>query len=253
MHERIYEILVNENEITWQNILQDLVKKEDMNPWDIDVSRLSQMYIDAVKQLERHDFRVSGKVVLAAAVLLKIKSSRFLSEDMLEIDRIINASEMTEEEFYEDIASDFHIPGQVTEKERHTLIPRTPQPRKRKVSIYDLMEALDQALEVRRRRVINAMPREEERVMQPRKTVDLSDQINKVYKKVNSHYKQTKEKLTFSQLVPSNERMDKIHTFIPLLHLENLQKVNLEQEEHLADIDIHLYSAKRQVAKELSP
>ena len=73
MQEQIFDMLLKENEVTWQTIIQDLVKKEGMDPWDVDVSKLSQRYISTLKKLKEHDFRVSGKVVLAAAILLKIK------------------------------------------------------------------------------------------------------------------------------------------------------------------------------------
>src|SRR3989344_5635587 len=39
-----------------------------------------------------------------------------------------------------------------------TLIPRTPQPRQRKVSIYDLVEALERELEVKKRRLLHSIP-----------------------------------------------------------------------------------------------
>jgi segregation and condensation protein A len=250
-------MLVHENEVTWQSLIQELVKNEGMNPWDIDISRITQAYIDAIKTLKKHDFRISGKVVLAAAILLKIKSARFVDEDMLELDRLINSQhqEMTEDEFYDDIAHDFHIPGNISEEEKHQLIPRTPQPRKRKVSIYDLMEALDQALEVRRRRVINSMPSEEELLPPIRNSVDLSVSIKTIYKHVKHHYtKEKKKKLTFSELCPSESREDKVMTFIPLLYLENIHKIFLEQEEHLAEIDISLMSraSRAELEKELA-
>ena len=253
MHDRIFQIIVNENEITWQTIITDLVKKEDMDPWDVDVSDLSNKYIQTVKKLKDHDFRVSGKVVLAAAILLKIKSNRFVDEDMLELDRLINQRDMTEDEFYEEIQDDFHIPGQLSEEQKHQLIPKTPQPRVRKVSIYDLMDALDQALEVRRRRIVNSIPQVEE-LHHPEKKIDLTATINNVYKKIRKHYDEQKKQLTFSQLIPSEERQDKIYTFVPLLHLENLRKINLDQEEHLGEIGIQMHKAstKKEVDKELA-
>ena len=74
MQDRLLNMLMQENEITWQTIIYDLVKSEQMNPWDIDVSVLSQKYLETIKQLQEHNFFISGKIILDAAILLKIKS-----------------------------------------------------------------------------------------------------------------------------------------------------------------------------------
>src|SRR3989338_6251971 len=92
-HEQILDIILDKNEITWQTILYDLVNSEQMDPWNIDVSLLTKKYIEMLKTLKQHDFRVSGKVVLAAAILLKIKSTRWIQEDIANLDALFNASE----------------------------------------------------------------------------------------------------------------------------------------------------------------
>lgn len=241
MQKQIYEMLVTDDEVTWQTLLYDLIKKEEMSPWDIDVSLLTQQYISTLKSLKEHNFRISGKVVLAAALLLKMKSTRFVGEDMLEIDRLIHAGEeVSEEEFYDELAEEFHTPGNISDHEKFTLIPRTPQPRKRKVSIYDLMNALDKALEVRRRRILNAMPGEEELTSIPARKVDLHKIIKGLFSRIKGHFSSGNTYLSFSQLLTSEDKEDKIYTFLPLLHLSNMQKVELEQKEHFGEIAVHL-------------
>ena len=59
-----------------------------------------------------------------------------------------------EDEFFE-VTSDME---EYEKEENAQLIPRIPQPRKRKVSIYDLVGALQKALEVKKRRVIRSIP-----------------------------------------------------------------------------------------------
>ena len=97
-HERIFQILYKEDEVTWQSLLYELVKKEGMNPWDINISLLTKEYIDTIKKLKELDFRISGKVLLAAAILLKMKSNRLLNEDISEFDRLITQEEELVEE-----------------------------------------------------------------------------------------------------------------------------------------------------------
>ncbi len=239
-HERIFQILYNEDEVTWQTLLYELVKKEQMNPWDINISLLTKKYIQTIKKLKELDFRISGKVLLAAAILLKIKSNRLLNEDLSELDRLLTESE---EELMEEL--DLEEPKQYDEK--HPLIPRTPQPRKRKVSIYDLVNALEKALEVKRRRVLASIPPMDVKI--PKKSRDITQVIREVYGRIKAFFTNQK-RLTFSQLVPSNTKEDKIYTFIPLLHLTTQRKIDINQREHFGEINIML-NTKKEVEKEL--
>lgn len=244
MQDKIFEILFDKDDITWKSIIQELIKTEQMNVWDVDISLLTQRYIETIKKLKELDFRVSGKVLLAAALLLKMKSDRLVGEDILQFDRMLEPeSDEASELFEEPLNLD---PNR--EIDKASLIPRTPQPRKRKVSIYDLMGALEKALEVKKRRVMRDIPPMMEI---PRKTRDITEVIRELYGRIKGFFFQKKDGLKFSSLIPSNERTDKIHTFVPLLHLSNQQKIDLFQQKHFGDIDIMLRT-KQEVDKEIN-
>ena len=241
-HERIFQILYKEDEVTWQSLLYELVKKEGMNPWDINISLLTRKYIDIIKTLKELDFRISGKVLLAAAILLKMKSNRLLNEDLSEFDRLLTH----EEELIEELDLEEQ---QYKLWEKPILTPRMPQPRKRKVSIFDLVNALEKALEVKQRRVLNSIPPMSVKI--PERKRDITEVIREVYLRIKSFFMiDSQKKLTFSQLVPSQKKEDKIFTFIPLLHLTNQRKVNLEQKEHFGEIEI-MMNTEKEVDKEL--
>lgn len=241
-NDKIFEILFDKDEITWQSILLDLVKTEQMDPWDIDITLLTKRYIDMLRKLKELNFRVSGKVLLAAALLLRIKSERLVGKDIDDFDRLLAPQE--EEDFlYEESPESL-----VLDEEKPSLIPRIPQPRKRKVSIYDLVGALQKALEVKRRRVIRSIPAMELEV--PKKKKDISKVIGDLYLKIKNFFLSGKNKLTFSNLVPSEKKEDKVLTFIPLLHLCNQRKVDLHQEVHFGEIEV-LLRTKQEVDKEL--
>jgi segregation and condensation protein A len=243
-NEKLFKILFNKDEVTWQTLLYELVKTEQMDPWDINVTLLTKKYIETIKHLKELDLRLSGKVLLAAAILLKIKSNRLLNEDLSELDRLLTQSEegLNDELDLEEVENPREESG------RPVLIPRTPQPRKRKVSIFDLVNALEKALVVKRRRVLNSIPPMD--VEAPKKTKDVTQIIMEVYEKIKSFFLNKQENLTFSQLVPTETREDKVYTFIPLLHLTNQRKINLSQQEHFGEIHIML-NAKKEVDQEL--
>ena len=165
----------------------------------------------------------------------KIKSSRLVGEDLNQLDRLFAFNEEAEEELYEDAAE----PGAILEETPY-LIPRTPQPRKRKMSIYDLVDALEKALEVKKRRVMRSIP---PNIQIPTKTRDITSVIRDVYGKVKSFFlTNAKSRLTFSKLLPSGSKHDKVFTFIPLLHLATppQRKIDLMQQKHFGEIEIML-------------
>lgn len=237
MQDKLFQLLVEENEVSWKSIIFDLIKTEQMDPWDINISLLAQRYIQRLKEFKGMDLKVSGKVLLAAAILLKIKSNRLLGEDLSEFDRLLAATDMSEEEFYDDLAKELKQGEERALYEGIELFPRTPQPRKRKVSVYDLVKALEQALEVKKRRVFNSI--RESNVVIPHRKFDITAAIKGLYEKIFGFFLRKEEQLTFSKLVPSNKKEDKIYTFIPLLHLSNDRKVELEQKEHFGEININ--------------
>ncbi|MBI4738728.1 segregation/condensation protein A [Candidatus Woesearchaeota archaeon] len=239
MEEKIYAILMDQDEITWQTILLELIKNEEMDPWDINISKLAERYIGTLKKLQEMNLHVSGKVLLAAAILLRIKSSRLVGEDLLEFDRLLASNDL-QDSLYDDNGEGADgkskYQGLTWEQAQQLkLIPRTPQPRKRKVSIYDLIDALAQALNVRHRRILNRVP--QGTLEAPEKAYDITELMDKIYNDVVNHLRLSQEdRMLFAQLIPSDSKKDKVLTFIPLLHLTNARKVDLEQDQHFGDI-----------------
>lgn len=255
MQEKIFDMLFNEEDVTWRNIIFEAVKKEDMNPWDVDISALAKRFLEMVKQLKEMDFKISGKIILAAAILLRLKSNKLLTDDLGELDRLIAMSEQSEEEFYEELESEEYAEKNrlLSDEDKYKLIPRTPQPRKRKVSIYDLVDALEKALEVKERRIIKRMPTLEIEI--PKKRVDVSILMQHLFEKIEHLFSQNKKKVFFEDLLPGQEKEDLVTTFIPLLHLDNLRKIDIEQKESFGAIEIQLNTnsdIQKEIRKELA-
>lgn len=234
MQDQILDMLLKEDEITWQTILFDLIKTEKMDPWNIDISILTHKYIAIVKKLQETNFSLSGKVILAASLLLKIKSDKLLNENMLAFDNLFYEQEELEN------PDDFV--GEQQERLIHPkLTIKTPQTRKRKVSVNDLVFALERALEVEQRRNVKRYSHEQasENVRIPEKRIDLGDKIKEIYVKIKNFLKK-EDNITFTQLLPSEKKEDVIYTFIPLLHLDNQRKICMEQKEAFKEINIRL-------------
>jgi segregation and condensation protein A len=243
MNEQIFDMLLNEQELSWRTILMDLVQTEGMDPWHIDISQLTKKYIQVVKEMAEHDLKVSGKIVLAAAILLKVKSTHLIDNDISRLDEMINE---TDEEMDDDVFEEIFEDGQrVTRvKQQFALIPRNPQPRNRKVSIHDLVDALQRAMASKKRVLAKLRP---DQFKMPERKIDIMEAIRDVYHKI--HYYSKKEggkKVSFSRLLPPNaERLDKVFTFMPLLHLENQHKLVMEQETAFGEIQVQLPMGKK--------
>lgn len=236
-HERVLDILSKESEITWQNIIFELIKTEQIDPWDVDVSLLAQKYLEIVKNLQEANFLFSGKVVLASAMLVKIKSHKLVEEDITHLDHILYPPEEvmdTFEDWQQTERPRIEVPG---------LAVRSPQARKRRISVQDLVSALERALEVNKRRILRNNAMLEIGTMKlPTKDIDITALIASVYGKIQDLFGMKKE-ITFTAVLPANaSKRDKILTLYPLLELENNSKIELSQEKPFGEIQIMLKS-----------
>src|SRR3989344_8417457 len=124
--EQVHDILFN-REIGWQEIIYDLINTEQLDPWDIDIMILTEKYLESIQKLEEADFLISSKVLLAASLLLRIKSEILLNQYIKSIDEILfGKKELLKKSNLERIELDEQIPE---------LIPKSPMPRFKRVSL----------------------------------------------------------------------------------------------------------------------
>jgi len=228
MQDKLLALLMQKDELTWKDIIYDLIKTEKMDPWDIDISELVSKYLETIKKLQEHNFFISGKIILASSILLRIKSHKLMEEYLPNFDSLLfpqeeELIEAQEEQVYRDYPE---------------LLIKTPQSRKRKVNIDNLMHALTKALDVEKRREIKRLDERPIREIQlPKDTKNITTLIKELYSKIKTYF-QKQETITFTQLIPSTRKQDKVSTFIPLLHLANHQKVDIDQYESFGEIYI---------------
>jgi len=213
--EKLYALILSK-ELTWEGLIRDIVNSEGMDPWDIDISLLVQKYLEALRKIKQMDLKISGKFLLAAAILLKMKADYLLRKK--------------EETFQEEKKEEVQI------KDNYELQPNVPLPKKRKVTIEELISSLRSALVVKERRTIRHKQREVKMKVKIKK-IDLGEKIAVLYTRIVSFFKKFKtNEITFSTLTPSRQREDIIWTFVPLIHLANKGKIKLRQDEQFGEI-----------------
>ena len=141
---QLYDIVTG-RQSDWQAIIYELIHTEQLDPWDIEITVLTKRYFEKIIEMEEMDFYISSKVLLAASLLLRIKSELLLSRHIRSIDEILFGKKDENKYVAERI--------EIDEEDLPLLIPKTPLPRQRKVTLDELMSALNKAINTETRRI----------------------------------------------------------------------------------------------------
>ncbi len=233
--EQIHDLLFN-REIGWQAIIYDLINTEQLDAWNIDIIVLTNKYLEKINQMEEADFFVSSKVLLAASLLLKIKSEILLNKYIKSIDEILFGKKEYPKPVFERIELDEEIPE---------LIIKSPVPRFKRVTLKELIASLDKAIATENRRIkkeiISKNAFRQTAIAMPKRKFNIKNKIKEVYSKLLEHLKdeETRKKVSFTELIGNNKE-ERIISLLPLLHLDSQKKIWLEQEIHFDEIFIWL-------------
>jgi len=237
--EQMHDLLFKP-EMRWQEIIYDLINTEELDPWDIDIAILADKYLEVIKDVEEGDFFLSSQVLLAAALLLRIKSEILLNDYIKSIDDILFGKEDIRKRILERIELEDEIPE---------LIPKSPMSRFKKVTLNELLESLNKAITTENRRIKKEIIRKnairETSLSLPKKRMfNIKDKIREISEKLKGHLgAEEKRKISYTDLI-GTDREERILSFYPLLQLENNSKVWLEQEKHFHEIFVwlkHIY------------
>jgi segregation and condensation protein A len=55
-------------------VLVELAKRGELDPWDIDIARTTEKFLEYIDSLERRDLRIPARTLLYASILLRMKS-----------------------------------------------------------------------------------------------------------------------------------------------------------------------------------
>ena len=206
-----------EEEITPIDILLQLVTMGKVDPWNIDIVDLTEKYIERIREMQDLDLRISARAILAASILLRMKTEALLYG---------NEEEEEEEE---------------EERIRVDVEPYVPPLRRveRYYTLDDLIEALMDALEEaekKKPRKKKKVEIEEEIFVVDDFRVDIEKHVNRLYAIVKELYEETKEKISFWELIFDPTPKIIARTFLYLLFLANMGKVELIQEEPFGEI-----------------
>jgi len=223
------------------DLLLYLIKKEEVDIYEVNLTKLATQFIEYVELMRQFDLEVAGEFLVMASTLMYIKSRELLpveqqvavaEEDEGEDPRWELIRQLVEYKKFKDAAAQL----QTLEERQENIFPRLPgkiefaavaAPAKSEVGIFDLLNAVNSVL--KRFQEKTAGDRE---IFEDKWTV--SEKIEFVLKTIAA-----RGAVTFSQLfATAANRAEVICTFLALLELIRLKQLACVQPEPFAEIEI---------------
>jgi segregation and condensation protein A len=210
-------------------ILMNLAKDGAINPWDIDIVNVTDMFLERIEVMEMLDLRISGRTLLYAAILLRMKSTGIVQED--EEDDCFEMLD-TELDFYE--VDEYPVPT-LPIRRRAT----------RPVTLQELIVELRKAEKVETRRKDRSIHRKlEERsavttdeVLGIAHEEDILGRVRDMGEFLSEHFRENKCAMLSDLL--TGDRSENIMTYISLLFLATDKKIWLSQKELFGELYVY--------------
>jgi segregation and condensation protein A len=215
----IREIIENGN---WEKLLYYIVEEENLDPWNLDISKLADKFIEYINSVKDIDFRIPAKVIYVAILLLKLKIETLFPKDEKvekEIKEILELPEI-------DISNiEINLPVK-----RFAIS---------QITLENLIDALRKAIELKERK-----ERKKERFEKIKEKFKIDETnyekvVESVYEKIKNILSR-KEVMVFDELIEKNDKIDIYFKFFSVLSLEMKNKIRTYQEDFLKEIYIKL-------------
>ncbi len=201
----------------WEQVL--ILLAQDMDPWDIDIVKLSNRFTSYIRKVREMNLRVPARVILAASIIYRMKCEALFIGDM-EGTNTVEGEEGRDETSAENVISQLYIPPIRLPLRREV---------KRKITLEELVEALNKAMKVRKRRELREI------ISIELNQKDLTEHMEQLYHRILSFLE--KEGLVFfSVLTQTKSKEEIIRDFASLLHLVSEERIICEQEELFGEI-----------------
>jgi len=217
------------------DLLLDLIRKQEMNIHDIQISKITAQYLEYLHKLEELDVDVSSEFIYMAATLIYIKSKMLLPPDPLagpeeaEDPRADLVQRLVEHEKFKNAAQLLYQKQQIEEnvwsKPDKSLYNDEGTEGDLVVSLVDLVRVFQQVLE-RRKEVSRIELRHEE--------FTVAQMIAQIRAQILASADNAVNLAQFFEACPSRHAM--IVAFLAVLEMVKLQAVALVQEKQFGEI-----------------
>ncbi|MCX8166270.1 MAG: segregation/condensation protein A [Candidatus Micrarchaeota archaeon] len=206
----------------WKTILIDLIEREKLDPWNIDIVELTSHFIKEIRHMKNLNLSIPANVILASSILLRFKSSSL--KDLVDYEQ----NYIIEED------NNYNV-NQLIELPNLTLLTRLP--RKKFVTLDELIKMVEEVMHKIKIRAQSELNKQNQKMIEIKiEGYDIEKEMEKILSVMNE-LKDHNNMLTFSMLT---NKVDRIEAFLPLLYLRMHNKILLIQEEFFGEIIICL-------------
>ncbi len=224
------------------DLLLDLIRKQQIDIWDIPIAKITAQYLQYLDQAAALDIELSSEFIFMAATLIHVKSRMLLPKDpelekispeddprhelverLIEHERFKNAAEMLQQKrlIEENVWSNPQIRSFASEEDEPDLA----------VTLIDLVKTFEQVLDRAKARPTYQLNHEE---------VSVPDMIQ--YLKSMLKSKPRNERVSIVQLFEEqHSRRAMICLFLAILEMVKLQAVVLVQKDAFGDISVRAH------------
>jgi segregation and condensation protein A len=218
------------------DLLLDLIKKQEMNIHDIQISKITSQYLDYLHQLEVQNVDVSAEFIYMAATLIYIKSKMLLPPDPLGTPEEQSADpreelvqRLLEHEKFKNAAQLLYQKQQIEEnvwsKPDKSLYNDESTEGELVVSLVDHVHVFQQVLERKK---------EVTRIELQHETFTVAQMIAQLRGQILSSDTNSISLIQFFEACPSRHAM--IVAFLAVLEMVKLQAIALSQEKQFGEI-----------------
>ncbi len=228
-------------------MLVDMAKQGKIDPWNVDVVEVADKFLKELEEAKKLDLRISGRVLLYAAILVRMKAE-ILAEEAIEDETIENV-ERKEKNYIDEVVVNEVIYDETTiydtyepsfddfEEDEIISYLLTPSRKVRRfTTLKDLLAELKKAEVKKRSKSGKKTEREkfEKQILETPHEEDIEDTIKRVEKELVRIFNE-KGITMFSELAKGREKSEVLSYYISLLYLSFRKKIELEQKNIYED------------------
>ncbi len=210
-------------------ILVNMAKNGEIDPWNVDIVEVTDKFLRQLEALEKMDLRISGRTLLYAAILLRMKSNALVD--------IEEPQEIIDDDYEQFEISDYPVPA--------LPLRRTSR---RPVTLEELLSELKKAELIEKRRLERFKNIKDERratlkeVLSIAHDEDIESRVGKMRNLLDGLF-ENQQNIRFSDLVQTLDRSGKVMAYLAILFLATKKEIWLDQEELFGELFIRKQGA----------
>jgi segregation and condensation protein A len=210
-------------------ILVNMAKNGEIDPWNVDIVEVTDKFLRQLEALEKMDLRISGRTLLYASILLRMKSNALVDVE--------EPQEIIDDDYEQFEISDYPVPA--------LPLRRTSR---RPVTLEELLSELKKAELIEKRRLERFKNIKDERratlkeVLSIAHDEDIESRVGKMRNLLDGLF-ENQQNIRFSDLVQTLDRSGKVMAYLAILFLATKKEIWLDQEELFGELFIRKQGA----------